>query len=40
MDLPMGLRTHAHLPARPGDSDPDPDEALRRVRAGRPGGAR
>lgn len=24
----------------PGDSDPDMDEALRRVRAGRPGGAR
>lgn len=25
---------------RPGDSDPDMNEALRRVRAGRPGGAR
>lgn len=24
----------------PGDSDPNPDEALRRVRATRPGGAR
>ncbi|MFF3127226.1 hypothetical protein ACFVRD_34095 [Streptomyces sp. NPDC057908] len=27
-------------PHHPGDSDPDMDEALRRAREGRPGGAR
>jgi hypothetical protein len=40
MDLAMHVRTSAPPPHHPGDSDPDPDEALRRVRATPTGGAR
>lgn len=36
----MRPRVSAPPSPRPGDSDPNPDEALRRVRATRPGGAR
>ncbi|MFJ4863421.1 hypothetical protein [Streptomyces sp. NPDC088748] len=35
-----GRRLTAAGAHRPGDSDPNPDEALRRARAAQPGGAR
>lgn len=40
MDLAMPARSSAPSPHRPGDSDPNPDEALRRVRSTPVGGAR
>ncbi|MCY0943560.1 hypothetical protein [Streptomyces antarcticus] len=40
MDLAMPAHPSAPPPHRPGDSDPDANEALRRVRATPTGGAR
>ncbi|MCY0926911.1 hypothetical protein OTB20_11990 [Streptomyces sp. H27-H1] len=40
MDLAMPTHPSAPPPHHPGDSDPNPDEALRRVRATSAGGAR
>lgn len=39
MDLAMPARSSVPPPHHPGDSDPNPDEVLRRVRATPAGGA-